>query len=714
MNIHFYRWLLCSFLFTSGVVASFAQCTLTNTGSATSPSCSNNDGRVAVTAVGAQGNLSYNWSNGGTASLITGLASGTYIVTITDSISTGGAAINVFSDAINVGSTWSLNVSTGVNGADNNFWTISDNEGGVALNACGVAGGGDATLHITSVFNSNGGASYDAGGLCGILFCPETNRRAESAIFSTVGRTNLTLDFDYISGGDALIDNASVYYNIGAGWQLLDNSIKSTTCGGGQGRWIRANYSLPAACDNQPTVQIGFNWTNNDDGVGTDPSVAINNISVTATSLATITVCTSIDTFTLLSPAGFTITATNTNIGCVNTTGTATATTNAGTAPFSFAWSNGRTTSIVTGLAAGAYFVTVTDANNCVQAASVTVVNASSSVSVAINAVTNVSCFAANDGSIQVTVIGGTAPYTYGWSRGQTIEDLTGLSEGFYALNLIDANGCVFSTNPIEITSPDSFYINIDTNSLILCDVPNSGNLTAMAFGGSLPYGYTWSNGSTTANINNLTQGSYTVSVSQGNGCTQVLNQTVLLNAPTVPALAAYVSTTGTTSVTISLGASVNLNVGNDQSAQGITYLWSANPTLSFPTATGIANQISPTATTTVTVAATSPNNCVQTQQLVIVVTSAIAFPTAFTPNGDVNNERFRPLNFPSTNINKFTIFNRWGQVVYDDKALTNGGWDGTLNGSEQPRDTYVYVIEIQEPQKTETTILRGEFTLIR
>jgi hypothetical protein len=65
-------------------------------------------------------------------------------------------------------------------------------------------------LHITSVFCPTCGAAYDAGGLCGILFCPQTNMRAESPAISTIGGSNLNLEFDYISMGDALLDNASV------------------------------------------------------------------------------------------------------------------------------------------------------------------------------------------------------------------------------------------------------------------------------------------------------------------------------------------------------------------------------------------------------------------------------------------------------------------------------------------------------------------------
>jgi hypothetical protein len=178
---------------------------------------------------------------------------------------------------------WTLNVPTGANGADNNFWQVDADEGGVAPPGCGVAGNGDETLHVTSVFCPTCGAAYDAGGLCGILFCPETNMRAESPAFSTVGFTAMTLAFDFIANGDGLIDNASVWYNAGSGWTQLSPSIKSLVCAGGAGLWTATSLPLPPAMENQPAVRIGFMWVNNDDGVGTDPSVAINNVVISGT-----------------------------------------------------------------------------------------------------------------------------------------------------------------------------------------------------------------------------------------------------------------------------------------------------------------------------------------------------------------------------------------------------------------------------------------------
>ena len=175
---------------------------------------------------------------------------------------------------------WTLNVVTGTQGADPNFWVVSDNEGGVTPPGCGINVNGDKTLHVTSVFNPSGGAAYDAGGLCGFLFCPQSNSRAESPAFSTVGYSDIHFSFDYIAGGEGLDDNASVWINTGSGWTLLVASLKSPVCSSGAGQWTHYSATLPVSAENKSSVKIGFGWVNNDDGIGTNPSVAINNVKV--------------------------------------------------------------------------------------------------------------------------------------------------------------------------------------------------------------------------------------------------------------------------------------------------------------------------------------------------------------------------------------------------------------------------------------------------
>lgn len=238
------------------------------------------NGSIVATVSGGVLPYTFQWFDaimtpiGTNSATISGLCAGNYFLEVTDA---SGATVIVYSENFQTGGPgWTLNVPTGPTSATPNVWEVNDTEGGVAPPGCGVAGNGDQTLHITctSLFCGSfiTGALYNA--------TQTSNVRAESPVFSTVGSSGLSLTFDYIGNGNALLDNASLYYNAGSGWTLLNPSLKTLVCGGGQGQWTAFSVTLPAICDNNPTVQIGFNWTNNADNIGTDPSIAINNIVV--------------------------------------------------------------------------------------------------------------------------------------------------------------------------------------------------------------------------------------------------------------------------------------------------------------------------------------------------------------------------------------------------------------------------------------------------
>lgn len=181
---------------------------------------------------------------------------------------------------------WDLNFQTAATTANEpNYFVVNDNEGGVAPPGCGTANNGDQTLHITSTLFPNNGAAYNAGGLCGIGTCVETHTRAQSPTFSTVGFTNLTLEFDYIANGEANADFATVWYNDGSGWTQLGGTLISNLCVP-QGQWTAFSMALPATMDNNPNAQVGFGWDNDDNGVGSDPSYAVNNVQIITPSAA--------------------------------------------------------------------------------------------------------------------------------------------------------------------------------------------------------------------------------------------------------------------------------------------------------------------------------------------------------------------------------------------------------------------------------------------
>ncbi|MGL5888458.1 MAG: hypothetical protein ACRC3B_01155, partial [Bacteroidia bacterium] len=175
----------------------------------------------------------------------------------------------------------------GAEGADANPWYVSCTENGYTAGGCGtgcVALSSTATgetMHVGSAATVLGdlGAAYFSGGLCPILYCSQTDRRIESPTINCSGLSNLNVSFTYIENGSGTVDNATLWYFDGAAWSQLADMPKTALCGV-QGLWTAYSIALPASANNNANVKVGFRWVNNDDGVGTDPSFAVDNLKV--------------------------------------------------------------------------------------------------------------------------------------------------------------------------------------------------------------------------------------------------------------------------------------------------------------------------------------------------------------------------------------------------------------------------------------------------
>jgi gliding motility-associated-like protein len=520
----------------------------------------NNDTSGCISAIvtgGSGGPMGLTWSTGATnMDTICNLIAGTYTLVARDAIVGGGIITDstLYSETFDGVHNWTLNVSTGTNAGNNNFWTVGNGEAGQAVGDCGAAGGTNNSLHVTSAFFPGGGAAYDAGGLCPIV-CVETNMRSESPAFSTIGESNLTFEFNYIAGGDALIDNASVVYNDGSGWQVLDPSIKSNTCIGGQGEWSKFTMALPASCDNQASVQVGFNWTNNDDGAGAgaDPSVAIDSVLVFSTNLTWVTFeCVDSQSITIVEPPVLVVTVDSVNnpFCSGSADGAIFTTTSGGTANYSYNWSNSDTTAAISNLNNGTFTITATDANGCTATnqATLTVPNP---IIITIDNIANNSCAGTPDGSVAITATGGVGTLTYAWSNSATTEDLTAISNGTYILTVTDGNGCSDTAqaivSPIVILSSTEVVVNP------LCTGDN-GSASLTVSGGTGSYTFDWGTASTsTTNSATIAAGQFVITITDsGNGCTGL--DTVTLIDPTL----LTVSLVNTTNI----GCNTAANVG--------------------------------------------------------------------------------------------------------------------------------------------------------
>ncbi|HEY4800169.1 MAG TPA: gliding motility-associated C-terminal domain-containing protein, partial [Bacteroidia bacterium] len=255
-----------------------------------------------------------------------------------------------------------------------------------------------------------------------------------------------------------------------------------------------------------------------------------------------------------------------------------------------------QSTQTATGLSAGNYSVTVSDANGCTATTSVSVSNINGTAS--ISSSTNVLCHGGANGSA-VAVSSGSAPFTYSWSNGNNTQSVTGLAAGTYSVAITDVNGCV-GTASVLITQPAALSFTISSTANTKCNFPN-GTVTMNIAGGSNPFTYRWSTipVQTTATAAALTAGTYSVVVTDKNGCT--VTSSVTVAAPSLPVINIMGNTTicqGSSTMLIASGGAIYWNPGH-QDADTI---------------------VSPSVTTNYSVVAVGANGCTNTSSVTVTV----------------------------------------------------------------------------------------------
>ncbi|WP_211226578.1 SprB repeat-containing protein, partial [Pedobacter glucosidilyticus] len=207
--------------------------------------------------------------------------------------------------------------------------------------------------------------------------------------------------------------------------------------------------------------------------------------------------CTTTQTFTLPNTGSpNAIAASQTNVSCNGgSNGLATVAVVGGTGPYTYSWfPSGGTGQTASGLTAGTYTVTVTDANGCQDFQSFTITQPSVPLSGS-TGVTNVSCFGGSNGSINLTPTGGTAPYTYNWGGGVTTQDRIALPAGTYSVVITDFNNCSTTISNIAVTQPLSSLSGSTAVTNVACNGGNTGAINLTPTGGTGPYTFVWSDG---------------------------------------------------------------------------------------------------------------------------------------------------------------------------------------------------------------------------
>jgi gliding motility-associated-like protein len=451
--------------------------------------CGNLNGTASVTPSGGTGPYTYSWApSGGSGATASGLGGGTYTITVTDA---NGCTTQ---PTVTVGSTGSISATIT---SSSNVMCFGGNNGSATV--APVGGTGPYTYN----WSPSGGTGSSAPTLTAgsyTVSVTDANGCAATASVTITQPAVLTATMG---------TPVNVLCNGGT------NGSASVTAGGGTGPYT-------------------YNWAPSGGTGNSAGGLGAGTYTVTVTDSHG---CTAAATASITQPTAVTGVTTFTTSTCGNANGTAGVTASGGIGPYTYNWAPaGGTGSTTGGVIAGNYTVTITDANGCTSTNTVNVPNAGSPT-VTITAVTNVTCFGANNGTAGASAAGGTTPYSWAWSpSGGTAPNATNLGPASYTCTVTDANGCT-STASTTITEPTAVTASLAQQTDVLCFAGNTGTATVNASGGTGTLNYAWTpSGGGNAFATGLIAGTYTCTVTDANNCTTT--QTVIITEPPVLALA--------------------------------------------------------------------------------------------------------------------------------------------------------------------------------
>ncbi len=468
-----------------------------------------NNGSASVVAAGGTGNFAYQWSNSAATAAVTGLIAGTYTVTVYD--------------GNNCTTTASIVITQPTQLAANASATPQTSNGSADGSATAAPTGGTAPYGYQW---SNNGTTATINNLL----------PGSYTVTVTDGNNCTSVQTVNVNSFNCTIQAAVNEQNV--------------TCFG-------ANNGTAAVTTTNATPPFNYLWSNN----ATTPSIsglAPGQYSVTVTDGSN---CPSQLTFAITQPNALNVNATSTDAsGPVASDGTASAGSTGGTPAYTYKWNTNATTPGITGLAAGVYTVTVTDANNCSATQTVTVSFINCTLATAFSNA-NPTCNGAANGEATVTVSSGATPFVYQWSNEATTPKITGLVAGTYTVTVTDANGCSITA---ETTLSQPAALSLSITATVNPDCPNSvnGSITAAATGGTGTLSYQWNNGQKDPTAINLAVGTYTVVITDANSCSTTQTATLTSVDATPPVIVNTVPATlpiglsGTITVTLQ-----NLNV---------------------------------------------------------------------------------------------------------------------------------------------------------
>ncbi len=612
----------CTGQFNATITEPSAALTLTLT-SQTDNDCFGASTGIAVIS-GNNGTPSYTYSDGtiiNVTGVFNGLPAGAHNFTVTDNNGcSANLGVNITQPATGVGAIIASQNNVLCSGTSTGSFTIVGNNGNGPYNYTL-----NSTTNTTGIFSNLPVGSYnvtvsDASGCTFIqnvnLISPNalgTSINSQTAV-SCFGGNNATVDIDAVNGTlpytftlGSSSNATGIFNNLAAGIYSITVSDQNGCTLSQPVTITQPSAALSSAISNQTNVSCfggnngavviaasngtapysyQYNLVNNTTGIFSNFSSGSYTIIVTDQNA-----CTYQQNINITQPLALSATTTsNIPVDCFgNFTGTIDITGNNGTAPYSYTLGiANNTTGLFNGLAAGAYNIIVTDANSCTFNHPVNITQPVAALSAVIQAQTNVSCFAGNNGLVIINASNGTSPYLYGLTgttllANDTISNLTATN---YNITVQDANGCTASL-VANITQPASGLSGIINNVTdVLCFGNATGAIDVSANNGTAPYSFSIAGTTNSTGVfNGLAAGNYTINITDANNCSS--NMTADVNQPDSALTVDITSFTNATCNGFSDGTATVIAQGGT-SIVGYSYQWNSIPSQNTSTAVNL------------------------------------------------------------------------------------------------------------------------------
>lgn len=380
---------------------------------------------------------------------------------------------------------------------------------------------------------------------------------------------------------------------------------------------------------------------------------------------------------------------------------------------YTFQWdanSGGSITETASDLSIGTYSVIVTDDEDCFSEAQVSITQPTA-IAIEFETVDNI-CHGDEEGAVSAMVSGGIADYTYDWDIGSDQSKLNDLPAGTYELSITDGNGCVEVAQAV-VEQPDRLALGIDTED-VTCYGDRDGTIFLDVQGGTPPYAYSLDNetynGAST--IVGLVAGEYNVFIRDANDC-RIFDETSIVEPEE------FMVRVQEERVNVTLGDSIQLFAGSENGEGQVFYEWTAPYDGTLSCTDCRAPWVNSQNTITYELYGVDSRGCEDTDFITVVVNKnrVVEVATGFTPNGDNTNDLLMVHGRKDTKILLFEIYDRWGELVYQNGNFTvndpSVGWDGTFRGEMMQGGVYIWYIEAEYIDGAQE-VFKGQTTLIR